>query len=78
MTPAKWTGEEPCIVDAYDFVYGIKRACNPNTGSLLQQRCRSDNQRLEAVLNAEDPDNVPAELIDAIGVSAPDAETPNH
>ena len=23
------TGEEPAFVDAYDFVYGIKRACNP-------------------------------------------------
>ncbi|MCO5187375.1 MAG: peptide ABC transporter substrate-binding protein [Anaerolineae bacterium] len=69
------TGEEPAFVDAYDFVYGIKRACNPNTGSYYSSVVAPTIKGCEAVLNAEDPDNVPAELIDAIGVSAPDAET---
>jgi oligopeptide transport system substrate-binding protein len=63
------------FVTAYDFVYGIKRACNPNTGSYYSSIIAPNIVGCEDVLYAEDPENIPAELFDAIGVSAPDEET---
>jgi oligopeptide transport system substrate-binding protein len=68
-------GEEPAFVTAQDFVYGIKRACDPNTGGYYSSVVAPLIVGCSAVLNAEDPANVPQELVDAIGVSAPDNAT---
>ncbi len=65
----------PRFVTANDFVYGIKRACDPNTGSYYSSIVAPNIVGCEDVLYYEDPDNVPAELVDAIGVSAPDDAT---
>ena len=65
----------PRFVTANDFVYGIKRACDPNTGSYYSSIIAPNIVGCEDVLYAEDPDNVPQELVDAIGVSAPDDAT---
>ena len=66
---------DPLFVTANDFVYGIKRACNPNTGSYYSGIIATAIKGCEEVYQVEDPENIPQELIDAIGVSAPDAET---
>ncbi|MEJ2413296.1 MAG: peptide ABC transporter substrate-binding protein [Anaerolineales bacterium] len=65
----------PRFLTADDFVYGIKRACNPNTGSYYSGIIAGVIKGCEAVFGAEDPDNIPQSLIDAIGVSAPDSAT---
>ena len=65
----------PRFVTANDFVYGIKRACDPNLGSYYSSVIAPLIVGCEDVLNYEDPENIPQELIDAIGVEAPDAET---
>ncbi len=65
----------PRFVTAHDFVYGMKRACNPNTGSYYSGIVAVVIAGCEEVYHAEDPENIPQELIDAIGVSAPDDET---
>ena len=65
----------PLFVTAGDFVYGIKRACNPNTGSYYSGIIAGVIEGCEDVYAYEDPENIPQELIDAIGVSAPDDET---
>lgn len=65
----------PRFVTANDFVYSIKRACDPNTGSYYSSVVAPVIKGCEAVLNAEDPDAIPEELVDAIGVSAPDDGT---
>lgn len=65
----------PRFVTAQDFVYGIKRACNPNTGSYYSGIIAGVIEGCSAVYQAEDPENIPQEDIDAIGVSAPDDET---
>ncbi len=65
----------PLFVTAHDFVYGIKRACNPNTGSYYSGIIAGVIAGCSEVYNAEDPENIPQDLIDAIGVSAPDDET---
>lgn len=69
------TGEEPAFVTAEDFVAGIKRACDPNIGSYYSSVVAPLIAGCEDVLNYEDPANIPAELVDAIGVSAPDPAT---
>jgi oligopeptide transport system substrate-binding protein len=69
------TGEEPAFVTAEDFVYGIRRACDPNIGSYYSGVIAPLIAGCSDVLNYEDPANIPQELIDAIGVSAPDSET---
>ena len=69
------TGEEPAFVTANDFVYAIKRACMPTTGSYYSSIIAPLIRGCEAVLNAEDAENIPQEDIDAIGVSAPDPAT---
>lgn len=65
----------PRFVTANDFVYGIKRACNPNTGSYYSGIIAGVIEGCGDVYESEDPENIPQELIDAIGVSAPDEET---
>ena len=65
----------PRFVTANDFVYGIKRACDPNTGGYYSSVVAPIILGCADVLNAEDPSAVPQELIDAIGVTAPDAGT---
>jgi len=61
----------PRFVTADDFVYGIRRACDPNTGSYYSSVIAPQIVGCEDVLNAEDPENIPEELIAAIGVEAP-------
>ena len=65
----------PLFVEAGDFVYGIKRACNPNTGSYYSGIIAGVIKGCQDVYEFEDVENIPQDLIDAIGVSAPDAET---
>ncbi|HDD61062.1 MAG: hypothetical protein DRI65_03545 [Chloroflexota bacterium] len=65
----------PRFVTAYDFVYGMKRACNPNTGSYYSGIVAGVIKGCQDVYEYEDPENIPQDLIDAIDVSAPDAET---
>ena len=65
----------PRFVTANDFVYGIKRACDPNLGSYYSSVIAPLIVGCQEVLEAEDPANIPQELIDGIGVSAPDDET---
>ncbi|HID34607.1 MAG TPA: peptide ABC transporter substrate-binding protein [Anaerolineae bacterium] len=65
----------PRFVTANDFVYGIKRACDPNLGSYYSSIVAPLIVGCEEVLNYEDPENIPQELVDAIGVEAPDVET---
>ena len=65
----------PRFVTANDFVYGIKRACDPNLGSYYSTVIAPLVVGCQDVLNAEDPANIPQELIDGIGVSAPDDAT---
>ncbi len=65
----------PRFVTANDFVYGIKRACDPNLGSYYSTVIAPLIVGCEDVLNAEDPTNIPEELVDAIGVEAPDDAT---
>jgi oligopeptide transport system substrate-binding protein len=66
---------DPLFVTADDFVYGIKRACDPNLASYYSTVIAPVIKGCSEVLNAEDPENIPQADIDAIGVSAPDPET---
>jgi oligopeptide transport system substrate-binding protein len=65
----------PRFVTASDFVYGIKRACDPNIGSYYSSVIAPQIAGCAEVLNYEDPNNVPQEMIDAIGASAPADDT---
>jgi oligopeptide transport system substrate-binding protein len=65
----------PRFVTAHDFVYGIKRACDPNLGGYYSSVVAPVIKGCEAVLYAEDPANIPPELVEAIGVSAPADDT---
>jgi oligopeptide transport system substrate-binding protein len=65
----------PRFVTANDFVYGIKRACDPNLASYYSTVVAPVIKGCNEVLNAEDPENIPQADIDAIGVSAPDDAT---
>ncbi|HZD11661.1 MAG TPA: peptide ABC transporter substrate-binding protein [Candidatus Binatia bacterium] len=69
------TEEVPGFVTANDFVYGIKRACDPNIGSYYSSVIAPLISGCNEVLTSEDPANIPQEMIDAIGVSAPDEST---
>lgn len=62
-------------VTAYDFEYGIKRACDPNLGSYYSGVIAPQIAGCSEVLAVEDVENIPQELIDAIGVEAVDSET---
>lgn len=66
---------DPLFVTAEDFVYGIKRACDPNLASYYSTVIAPVIKGCSEVLNAEDPENIPQADIDAIGVSASDSET---
>jgi len=61
----------PRFVTADDFVYAIRRACDPNIGSYYSSVIAPQIVGCSDVLNAEDPDAIPEELIAAIGVEAP-------
>jgi oligopeptide transport system substrate-binding protein len=61
----------PRFLTASDFVYGIKRACDPNIGSYYSSVIAPQLKGCSDVLFAEDPEDIPEELWDAIGVSAP-------
>lgn len=61
----------PRFVTADDFVYGIKRACDPNIGSYYSSVIAPLIVGCSDVLNAEDPTAIPEEAIAAIGVAAP-------
>jgi oligopeptide transport system substrate-binding protein len=65
----------PRFVTASDFEYGIKRACNPNIGSYYSSIIAPIIDGCLAVLNYEDPTNIPDEVIDAIAVTAVDDST---
>jgi len=65
----------PRFVTASDFVYGIRRACDPNTGSYYSSVIAPQIKGCSDVLFAEDPDNIPEELWEGIGVSAPADDT---
>jgi len=62
-------------VTAYDFEYGIKRACDPNLGSYYSGVIAPQIVGCSDVLGYEDVENIPQEMVDAIGVTAEDAET---
>ena len=65
----------PRFLTANDFVYGIKRACDPNIGSYYSSVIAPQIKGCSDVLFAEDPDAILEEAWDAIGVSAPDDAT---
>jgi oligopeptide transport system substrate-binding protein len=65
----------PLFVTANDFVYGIKRACDPNTGGYYSSVIAPLIVGCDEVLHAEDPAAISEELIAAIGVTAPDPAT---
>ena len=65
----------PRFVTAEDFVYGIRRACDPNTGSYYSSVIAPLITGCADVLYYEDAANVPAELVEAIGVSAPSPDS---
>lgn len=65
----------PRFVTAEDFVYGIRRACDPNIGSYYSTVVGPLIAGCNDVLNAEDPGNIDPALVEAIGVSAPDSQT---
>ncbi len=67
--------EEPYFLTANDFVYGIKRACDPNIGAYYSSVVAPLIAGCADVLNYEDPENIPQELYDAIAVSAPSDDT---
>ncbi|MBW8012605.1 MAG: peptide ABC transporter substrate-binding protein [Chloroflexi bacterium] len=65
----------PRFVTAYDFEYGIKRACDPNMATYPRTVIAPQILGCEEVLYYDDPENVPVGMWDAIGVTAVDAET---
>jgi oligopeptide transport system substrate-binding protein len=65
----------PAFVTAGDFVYAIRRACDPNIGSYYSSVIAPQIKGCADVLNYEDPASIPAELVDAIGVTAIDDAT---
>ncbi len=65
----------PRFVTANDFVYGIKRACDPNIGSYYSTVIAPQLLGCQDVLDAEDPSAIPDELWDGVGVVALDDAT---
>ncbi len=65
----------PRFVNANDFAYGIRRACDPNIGSYYSSVIAPLIVGCEDVLNAEDPEAISEELTAAIGVEAVDEAT---
>jgi oligopeptide transport system substrate-binding protein len=66
---------KPRFVTAHDFVYGIKRACDPNIGSYYSSIVAPLVKGCSNVLFAEDPGQIPEGDWEAIGVSAPEEGT---
>lgn len=62
----------PRFVTAGDFVYGIKRACDPAIGSYYSTVIAPQIKGCSDTMGADNPG---PELFDAIGVSAPDDAT---
>ncbi len=67
----------PRFLTANDFVYGIKRACDPGIGAYYSSIIAPQIKGCLDTLQAEDPDDeeAVAALSDAIGVTAPDDST---
>jgi oligopeptide transport system substrate-binding protein len=65
----------PRFVGAGDFVYGIKRACDPNLASYYSSVIAPFIAGCADILNYEDPENIPAEMFDAVGAEAPSDDT---
>jgi oligopeptide transport system substrate-binding protein len=65
----------PRFVTAHDFVYGIKRACDPKTGSYYGSIVAPLIVGCSNVFFAEDPTQISEEELESIGVSAPDKGT---
>ncbi len=65
----------PRFVVAGDFVYGIKRACDPNLASYYSSVIAPFIAGCADILNYEDPENIPAEMFDAVGAEAPSDDT---
>jgi oligopeptide transport system substrate-binding protein len=61
----------PRFVTAHDFVYAIKRACDPKTGAYYSSIVAPLIKGCEEMLFADDAENVPPELVEAIAVRAP-------
>ena len=68
-------GGNPRTVTAHDFAYGIKRACDPGLSSYYSAVVAPLIKGCQDVLFADDPADIPQELFDAIGVSAPADDT---
>lgn len=65
----------PRFLTAHDFAFGIRRACDPSIGSYYSGVVAPVLAGCSEVLHYEDPNDIPQELIDAIGVSAPADDT---
>jgi len=65
----------PRFVTAYDFAYGIRRACSSDTGSVYSSIIAPTIVGCKDVFYHEDPENIPVDLVDAIGVHALDDNT---
>ena len=65
----------PRFVTAEDFVYGIQRACDPNTGGYYSSVIGPLISGCTDVLYYEDAENVPTEMVEAIGATAPSPDT---
>jgi oligopeptide transport system substrate-binding protein len=62
---------EPRFVNAHDFVYAFKRLCDPKTEmGGIDHIIAPTIKGCEDVLNYEDRDNIPQEMLDNIGVQA--------
>jgi oligopeptide transport system substrate-binding protein len=59
---------DPRYVSAGDFVYAFKRLCDPNLEGYVNRP--KNIQGCQAVLDYEDPGDIPAELFEEIGVEA--------
>ncbi len=62
-------------VTAHDFAYGIRRACDPGLGSYYSAVVAPLIKGCQEVLFADDPADIPRELVDVIGVRAPADDT---
>lgn len=65
----------PRFVTADDFVYGIKRVCDPNLATYQNSVIGALIVGCSDVLDYPDPANIPPALFDAIGVTAPFSDT---
>ncbi len=65
----------PRFVTAHDFVYAIRRACDPNTGSYYGTVIAPQIKGCSEVLFSERSGIIPEALWDAVGVRAPDDQT---